>query len=170
MSLIEEALRRAQETEPPKPTTARRPDEPSIGVHPWPTKPGERPVTPPPRSTKALIVMAAIILAGAALLAVGGARWLAGAFNAQRRAASPYASDASLPTGRHAAMPSRLIQQERFVLSGVVEGGGTAHAVINGQVVGIGETVNGATLHAIAGETVRLATADGEELVLRLAH
>lgn len=64
----------------------------------------------------------------------------------------------------------KLIQmqdaQEAFVISGVVEGSGPSFAVINGKVLTVGESINGATLLAIQNNTVRLRTAGGDEIAL----
>ena len=57
-----------------------------------------------------------------------------------------------------------------LILSGVVEGLGTPYAVINGMVRGIGETIEGSTLIAIANGAVRVRRADGAEVVLHVAQ
>jgi len=55
-----------------------------------------------------------------------------------------------------------------FVLSGVVEGLGQPYAVINGEIISVGERVGDATLVEIAEGSVRLRLPDGGEIVLRV--
>lgn len=57
-----------------------------------------------------------------------------------------------------------------FVLSGVVEGLGQPYAVINGEIVSVGERVGDATLVAIAEGSVRLRLPDEREIVLRVSR
>ena len=57
-----------------------------------------------------------------------------------------------------------------FVLSGVVEGLGQPYAVINGEIISVGEQVGNATLVEIAEGNVRLRLPDGDEVALRVSR
>lgn len=78
------------------------------------------------------------------------------------------------PESRQAPIPLPRRESRRpktpFVLSGVVEGLGQPYAVINGEIVGVGERVGDATLVEIAQGSVRLRLSDGREIVLRVSR
>lgn len=63
-----------------------------------------------------------------------------------------------------------LSAPHNLVLNGVVEGSGEPYAVINGSIVGLGDTVEGSTLSEIANGSAKLRRADGAEVVLRVSR
>ena len=78
--------------------------------------------------------------------------------------ATPAARRPFIPTTR----PAPIRPEQYFVVSGVAEGRGVAYAVINGQIVMVGEDVDGATLLEVANSTVTLRPVDGADFVLRV--
>lgn len=83
----------------------------------------------------------------------------------ESRPAPPMRSPIRPPRG-----DSRRPTSPFFVLSGVVEGFGKSYAVINGEIVRVGEQVGDATLVEIAQGSVRLQLSDGREIVLRMSR
>lgn len=184
MSLIEEALRRAQQAPP----SAESPS----GAAP------SRPPEPPPRSPPSARPAHALNGAWWISLAAGGTllliltlwgyaialRWQAAKISVP--AATPQVSTVAKspepvqPTvtppvsdGEPSAgttVPT-LIKRTRpeLVLNGVVEGRGEPLAIINGLIVRIGDSVAGATLLEIQGEEARLRWRD-EEWLLSTTH
>ena len=75
---------------------------------------------------------------------------------------------AAEPSPRGVAQVPRSAEQP-FELSGVVEGTGESFAIINGHIVAIGDTIDGATLLEVKDHTATLRW-EGEELVLRTAR
>jgi hypothetical protein len=123
------------------------------------------------------------VLALTAALIFGGAVWMRRTLNSSPSVAkapvSPATSEPSTaapPEGATRAgppAPSRAItasthELPEFHLTGVVEGLGEPYAVINGSIVGVGETVGKATLLDIAEGKVTLRLADGKDTVLRV--
>ena len=187
MSLIDDALRRIQDPIVKKQTQASQGSAPAkpaaspaqpAAVHSWSTTPSApslpSPVTPQPgQQPLILTTIACAILGLSAVLLIGGALWL-------KRSPAPIrdsmvspdalvrpddqqqASQVPQPSGSGHAPGTAL-----FVLSGIVEGAGEPYAVINGTILGLGETIAGATLIEIDHGTVRLRHADGREIVLR---
>jgi len=68
------------------------------------------------------------------------------------------------PAARHRVAPVPM--QPELELNGIVEGIGEPFVIINGRLVRLGETVEGATLLEVKKDTVRLRWLD-QELVLR---
>lgn len=186
MSLIEEALRRIQDPAIPKappglgagqPAAARREHR----AHSWPTTP-EQSSQAMIQTQSHMIAVAVAVLCLTVVLLVGGTLWLR-----QTLSALPTAPDAQVvpatlppvPIPVQAPAPvqkSVLVQKPAppipsqptptYVLTGVVQGRGQPYAVINGQIVAIGEMVGAARLLQITDAAVRLRTAEGEEFEL----
>ena len=190
MSLIEQALRRAQD--PVLKTTTQTPDAPQQAAvsepkaHSWTTQAPPAPLTATgaaPRVTNALVAVALAVIGLTVVLVVGGAFWMGHTISRPEPAPQPTrAEGAATPapsaaeqriSSSQAPAPSRRIthtEPEEFVLSGVVEGVGEPYAVINGAIVSIGDQVGRATLVAISGSAATLRLANGEQVVLRVAR
>ena len=188
MSIIEEALRRMKDpvvTGPTAPSKTERPETPA--AHSWPAAPPlPSRASARPKTTNPLpAVTAAVVMVTAAFIA-GGAFWMGRALGtkppASSGAAAPVsrlpASEPSAPSQppsasseatRQAAPPvAESRPQEELVLTGIVEGEGEPYAMINGQIVGIGEQVQGSTLLAIGKGAVTVRRPDGTERTLSL--
>lgn len=194
MSLIEEALRRLQDplipAKPSPPPSKSGTAHEAPPAHSWPTTPSSA-TTPGGGAsqpiTRALIAVAAAIIALTVALFTGAALWWKRSMgSAQMRSA---ASTTPMPT-RHASPPLQAPQSVEtagtapstsppkrhaspapsndLVISGVVEGLGEPYAVINGAIVRAGEQVNDATLLRIADGVVVLRRADGTEMTLQV--
>ncbi len=208
MSLIEEALRRAQQSGSPE-AKPLKPAPQSAGpsvVHP----------TPPAAAGSQHDVLStfAVTWAGVGVLVVGlvaGALWTyrlmveknqgelsllsargiqaqptgtmktaaltpgsSGASTATQPPQAP--ADSSKPTLALAASQTNASHEAstkapppEFALNGLVEGGGEPFAIINGQIVRLGESISGATLLEVKHDSARLKRSD-EELVLRTSR
>ena len=189
MSLIEKALRRVKDPMlPPASTTVEKPrtgspsQEPPT-AHSWSTTPVSSPSQPAAASPITPLTLATLAVLGLTVaLIVGGSVWMWRTFNAGTPVAkAPMSSDAA-PAPMTAAVPDLATRSDpsarsrsaaastppEFHLTGVVEGSGVPYAVINGSIVGVGETVGNATLLGIAEGMVTLRLADGKETVLRV--
>jgi len=155
MSLIEEALRKAQlegpggrqgssvAVEDPSPRTVSFPQ-----VRPVAQAPSAQPAIP--------------LAAGAGLLAIGVLAWMWWGHSAR-----PPAIASSPASTVPAAAPRPVFRkQPPFQLTGVVGGPGEPLAIINGQIVKVGDAVSGAVLLEVASDSARLRWGD-EELVLK---
>ena len=180
MSLIEEALRRVKDPLiHPAPTKAEKPrttapSQTRPTAHSWSPTPAPSPSQPAAASPISPLTLATLAVLGLTVaLLVGGAAWMwrtfkGGAPVAPEPATAPM-SETTAPS-KH-AIPSRsaaAATDPEFHLTGVVEGSGNPYAVINGSIVGVGETVGTATLLGIAEGMVTLRLADGKETVLRV--
>lgn len=168
MSIIEEALRRVQD-----PIVS----PPPVPVHSWPTSPppASAPRAGTPASTPKVINIGTV-LGLTAILVIGGASWIAWRFGRDQRpalrAAEPLPAQAPDRVRSVAALSglvnrlARVAPEQMFRVSGVVEGGGDPYALINGEILRLGEVIDGATLLEITEGRIRLGRADGEEIVL----
>ncbi len=177
MSLIEQALRRAQDPgipqakDPPQPNQAEPAPKPPI--HPW-----QGP--PPGRWSRALPLVAAATFAATGALIVIGALWIRAtlarqaaqspqpvAISAEGRAsvAGPVFSAPAHP--KPSPAPKRA-QREEFILSGLIEGQGEPLAVINGEIVAVGDRIGSATFVGIVDGVARLRHDDGQEHSLQI--
>lgn len=194
MSLIEEALRRIQDPAiskaPPglgagQPAAARREHR----AHSWPTT-SEQSSQATFQTQPHLIAVAVAVLCLTVVLLVGGTLWLRQTFSAPPTAPAVQVVPATLPPATipvQVAAPVRvpapvqesaLVQKPAppipaqptptYVLTGVVQGRGQPYAVINGQIVAVGELVGTARLLQITDAAVRLRTAEGEEFELHV--
>jgi len=178
MSIIEEALRRLQGSTPhaSAPTVERPPSaqpEPPR-AHSWTVRPAARQsMTQAPKRVAWLLPILSLALLG------GAVAWFVRVqYRTEPPASSPLADRALNPAHLSAGVPPSIVQgiapskqsDEPFVLHGIVEGGGQPYAVINGAIVGVGETVEGALLLTIAGGAVTMRLANGKEIRLSLAH
>ena len=208
MSLIEEALRQAQQSGSPE----AKPLKPA----PQPAGPSVVPPTPPVAAGSQHDVLSsfAATWAGVGVLVVGlvaGALWTyrlmmektqgelslltshatqaqpagmmktaalapgsSGASTATQPPQAPADSSkstlapaASQTTASHEA--SAKTPPPEFALNGLVEGVGEPFAIINGQIVRLGESISGATLLEVKHDSARLKRSD-EELVLRTSR
>ncbi len=173
MSLIEEALRRAQQgpvippAEPPPPLRATPPPA-------APARPGQPPPAPQTTTRRSSPVGASVTVS--LLLAIVG--WWALSRSSYPRpmvSGSPAGGSQPLEPSSAAAIPPTPATapadavptaSRRFFISGIVEGSGTPYAVMNGQVVSVGDTVGTATVLAIGQGAVRLQLSDGTEQTL----
>ena len=154
MSLIEEALRRAQEEGQPSPR------ETPIHVQlPDPAPERAQDASRPSLNWAAVITVAT----------VGVFAWIAWGRRAapvvlqqpsQAVRAPAAAEGAGHPAVRRAFSPA-------LTLNGVVAGSGQPLAIVNNTVLGIGETIEGATLVAVTADAATLRWRD-QELVLRV--
>ena len=189
MSLIEEALRRVKDplvhpaaTKAEKPRTAA-PSQARPTAHSWSTTPAPSPSQPAAASPITPLALATLAVLGLTVaLLVGGAAWIWRTFKGRAPVATTPMSPGVAPEPATAAMsetttpskpavPSRsatAATDPEFHLTGVVEGSGDPYAVINGSIVGVGETVGTATLLGIAEGIVTLRLADGKDTVLRV--
>ncbi len=194
MSLIEKALRRAQEplikSQQPTAQTVPKPAPAAPApVHSWPTTPMEpsAPSAPAAPVTTALVVVAWAVLILTAVLLIGGTLWMkrslgvrqpsqnAGAVTAPVSPAAATRSETAEgpPAPESAKAPSAAAlppagSPDGLVLAGTVEGIGKPYAVINGTIVSEGEPVGDWTLLEISKGSVKLRRADGKETVLRV--
>mgnify|MGYP001593629177 CR=1 FL=1 len=187
MSLIEEALRRAQDpTLPPAPATtpSTAPFAPKTrAVSPWPLNPSS--TSSSTVATNALVAVAVAVLGLTIVLIVGGAFWMGRILSGQRSAVADTPSgDATIEASPEAAPPppladpaapaldfGALVRGRRaapeFALSGIVVGGGEPYAVINGNIVSVGDLVEGLRLIQISEDSVTLRDVNGNDRVLR---
>ena len=178
MSLIEEALRRVQQeaagsSEPrpaPAPRAAVKTDQP-VSVHSWPTTE----VLAAPSSARTKVKGPLAVVALGAVLGIGISFWL------ERGGRDETVRLQQVGGGSSAlSAPSRPLRAPRagirahprdanaLVLSGIAAGPGQPYAVINGQVVGVGEFIGDSTLLEVTESAVRLRRPDGTEIILRL--
>jgi len=64
--------------------------------------------------------------------------------------------------------PKDQPKEEELILTGIVEGGGEAYAVINGVIVGVGEQIKESTLLEIGKGKAKVRRPDGRETVLSI--
>ena len=183
MSIIEEALRRAQDPLTPKAqqpqaaVTEQKAPERRPTAHSWQAAPSS-PTAPSTASpTAPLTAVAVLVLILTVALVVGGAFWMGRTLATPPRAQAPSAPTAAAAPAPAAgtAQPERPRMAETkkeqrvgLVLSGLVEGEGEAYAVINGLIVAPGERVGNATLEQIANGSVTLRDDDGRQIILRV--
>ena len=185
MSLIEEALRRAQDPSAtaPSPAPQAPPQRPTIeppAPHSWSPAPSatSESIRAQRATPASLLVTAAGFLCVAGLI-LGGVWWVGrfahhpsttGTLSAipstQGRAAAPAATQPPQETSAR----TKHTNDSPWVLNGVVAGSGAPYALINDTIVGVGEAVGDATVAAIADGSVILRQADGTELALQLAQ
>ena len=194
MSLIEEALRRL---EPPSKTEeelapaaissaasqtavsvpVEPPPQPRSDAHSWSTaSPAAEPAAAKPALS--LSTSQAILITAVAAFLIGG--WWMGQSKPAPVLVTPAASaqhrhpaaQKPAPMIRPAANPSVAAprSQGELQLSGIVVGGRTAYAVINGSIFTVGDSVGDSTLTGVTRESATLHRTDGTEVVLRIAH
>ena len=174
MSLIEEALRRAQEAgripesrEPPPPS-------PQPGQPPTPVASlRESPLTTAVRPSRSWFEVA--LIGGGFVLVIGLVVWEfwisfgPGISTATRPVTTAPRTDSQVvqasfrPASRKSLLPPHL------ELTGIVEGPGEPLAIINGNIMRVGDTVDEATLLEVRGDSARVHWRD-RELVLRLTR
>jgi hypothetical protein len=119
-----------------------------------------------------LLVVAGAIALAAVILTAGGQAWIR-QLSARQPGASPTArarpSTPRAPTSQPSLAPALSGHHANgLALTGLVEGGGTSYAVINGAVLQEGEQANGVTVVSIRNGSVTLRMPDGSERILRL--
>lgn len=181
MSLIEEALRRVQQS-----STSQQPPKSKIQesmpvAHSWPTVP---PVTPfPPTAQQrpvehpSSVAMIGLMVLGGLAVALLWGRWWVGhpiarmaptaSRGVQKAVSRVVISRSPQPPIATEVTPANG-SESNMILSGVVVGIGAPYAVINGQIVGIGERVGEATLLEITQNSVTLQATDGTTRVLKV--
>ena len=161
MSVIEEALRRAQEPGQPNTTQPTKADPSRLEPVRLPPHKDVPPATAFAWKTSTFLGLAILFLIGLLVwevcqLSVRPSRsYPVGAAREDRRAATADRTAATPRPPRH-----------QLELNGIVEGAGEPLAIINGQIVRIGETIDDATLLDIGHTTARLRH-HGQEIVLR---
>lgn len=196
MSIIEEALRRVQgpvtKTTRQAAPNVQTPSATSVAIpagplahpepppaHSWtPIPPVTAPALPRVHAPNLLLVVALTMMALTIGLISIGTWWFIRWHPIVTPADSPVpiapsASAASAPA--QAAPPPAVVAPKPappLRLSGVVEATDTSdsYAVINNEIVAVGERVGDATLLAIAHGAVTMRRDDGEELVLRVSR
>ncbi len=187
MSLIEEALRRAEHNRPPPPKRHPTPAEPSIaaagGVATAPSLPGisliseaTQPASPAPVAPAMTSWNASAVrwlrlgIVGTGVVAmmlwtyhvtVGSRPLVVSAPPAPHKTEI---ASAALPSEPAPDQPPEPV----FVLNGVVGGVGEPFAIINGTIVHLGETIDEATLLRVDSEAATLRR-KGKTFVLRTA-
>lgn len=186
MSVIEEALRRAQDpilseaegspaTPPPSRAGASR-ERPLVLAHSTPG-PDVSPLSRWARPFPSRALVAALTIGGiAAVLIIGGTAW-------RRMSSTPHpmpppASASTVDEARPTRAPSSVVpataergataSRQAFLLTGVAEGNGEPYALINERIVRVGEAVGDATLVRVANGSVTLRHANGTETVLQV--
>jgi hypothetical protein len=174
MSLIEEALRRAQkaggaprEQQAAKGHPAQDAEAP-LAVHSWPTTAGS-PAPDAAMGHRWLVSATAWAVIGMTLvLLIGGSFWMGRLLTEQRQRIS---AQAATPSAAPPAPPVPQRQEEErplFTLTGIVAGGGAPYAVINEAILSVGDRIGPATLTQIAKGAATLRLDDGRELTLRV--
>jgi hypothetical protein len=182
MSIIEEALRRAQgQSAPGAPQTPASqlpkpaPSPDTRPAHSWQPTPAASPETGLRAAPLNLVALAVLLLTAA--LVIGGAFWMGRALpraSAARGATAGLAAHTASPAAAKTAAARPPAKRRTgtvstaIVLSGVVEGVGESYAVINGEIYGVGERIGDATLGQIANGAVTLRHDNGRETVLRV--
>lgn len=188
MSLIEEALRQIEANQPQSVATKRAPAAtapPSPPVAEAPAKAVAVPVTGPqpeidgePRGLAPWVGILAALGGSALLVLVGltlGALWTS---RASRSTAAPTVTPISAPTEpatvaasvppiqrartRPRRTPAAVMKLPELRLSGTVEGVGEPMAIVNGNVLRLGESIDGAVLVEVRGDTARFRWRDEE--------
>ena len=183
MSLIEEALRRAQDPTVPKAVPAPTPQPASKEtpatppLHPWPitTPAGATPATQAPPMARSLLAVSLAVLGISAVLLVAGMRWLwgarqsgrttTGAHRAWTPAPSPAVQRPPAPPAAVVTPPSTNLTPRVNAKESPAGGGKKDELVLNGVVEGLGEPyamINGAIVGV--GEQV------GDATLLEIAH
>ena len=173
MSLIEEALRRAQRGLQPErretPIRVQIPDPAPVIVEPPPAA-GAPVAEASDEASRPMVNWAVIGLIGGA--AVGAIVWIAWGYWAPPAVSQPVAAQSTQAVRAPAiAEPairalSRRALPPVLALNGVVEGTGEPLAIVNGSMLRVGDTIEGATLIEIKTDTVTLRWRD-QELILR---
>ena len=180
MSLIEEALRRVQQPLPgeqtrpqQKPSAVQTPPPAAAPAeappaHSWETTASPEPpsVPRPAAAPPTVVLVATAVLVVAILMFSGGVFWLG------RMSSSAKSLRAKTPRAAPAAAASAPAQvhdgQTYLVLSGVVIGVGAPYAVINGEIVAVGDSIGGATVQEITSNAVLVGMDDGRQATLRV--
>ena len=152
MSIIEEALRRAQDPLTPKAQqpqaagTEQQAPESRPAAHSWPAAPSSPAAPSTVSQTAPLTAVAVAVLMLTVALVVGGAFWMGRTLATQPRAQAtptPATPALSQPAAPAAGTPQpdrpRMAETKKeprasLVLSGLVEGQGESYAVINGLI------------------------------------
>lgn len=177
MSMIEEALRRAQGPLTPAPAPAPAAPAtagsavqtpPAAPAHSWSPAAAPEPAAPletrSPATIPTLIVTSLVV--GVSALVIGAAV-IGRAQTADRPAvtAAAPASPAGQATQAVAAPP-----QDGLALSGIVLGGKDSYAVINGTIVLVGDRLDGYLVTEITEASVTLKDARGRTTLLQLSR
>lgn len=180
MSLIEEALRRVQETMPPVPVIRRSP-APQAPAHRTASAESAQDSSIPPAITPpftlggiGITALAVGLLIAASALTL---RRPSAARSGQPAVASipaetePQPAPAAEAPAEEAAAPETVPIPEppSLVLSGIALGSGDPVAIINGQILKIGDMIEGAVLADILPDAARVRWPD-REVTIRLAR
>ncbi len=187
MSLIDDALRRVNDptlpTTPSATTPAPVATPTAPTAHSWPsaTAPTARQL---PSSRPLMYAATAVFLLAAALGLGALAGWLKTAAPGLKlppprvsRPAAPAKSSPTAPAGAAATSAASAMSwlptpkpsaSGELVLSGTVAGAGQPFAMINGQIVSIGEMIGEWTLEDIADGSVTLRRTDGSQRMLQV--
>ena len=185
MSLIEEALRRSRDPLAPTPTgpttsipvtsvpqgTAAAPistppkiAKPHPQAHSWSTTP----VTGSPQrliaSRTLPIAVGLSVSALVIVLVLTGTFWMGRTVGHTRIDTPPLTEKSAETTTRHPA------PDNPFIVTGIVRGLGEPYAMINGQILAIGDQIGDATLTGIAQGQVTMQDARGKNTVVVVAR
>ena len=156
------------------------------------------PVSAKPQTVNALIGVTLVVLALAAVFLAGSAWWLSRTLSKSQAAPTPVVTPQPImevpspnpmasqipepplvspvpseptpaPVLEVSPAPTEHPQAKaEILLTGIVEGSGEPYAVINGSIVGVGETVQGLTLLEIGNGSVKVRRPDGSDTTLSL--
>lgn len=181
MSLIEEALRRVQG--PASPEIEKAPSSQPAGsqqktastpsaaapAHSWPTAEPDAPKSKPRKETVRTFNPNWISFLVIAVLLGSAGSWFAQLAARKPAPLQPAAAPMAHSTLAPAQAPKKIPSaNSAFVLSGVVIGEGESFAVIDGKILAVGETVEGAVIQEITANRVKLKLANGSEKILQV--
>ncbi|GEM_PF-4199752 len=186
MSVIEEALRRAQgplhpqaPTLAPKTSTAQVPAQPAVytppqapvgtvpaPAHSWTATASS--ISASSRSSNTPIVAAVSAALGLSVLLLG----LAAVWLTRHPATSGGLTTSPAATAATAPLSTTTVASlgEGLALSGIVLGGNEPYAVINGTIITVGERLDGYLVSEITETTVTLKDARGRSTLLQLGR
>ena len=176
MSLIEEALRRTQQTTGQDAQRRDRPVAPapaasSISQPSQPKISTPLPSLPSPGGSKLRARIEKGLLIGGSALIAGIVMWEAWMYLTPATGRTPRPVAAARPAAAQVAQTSfspsmrRPLLQPTLRLSGIVGGPGEPLAIINGTIVRVGEMVAGATLLEVGEDFARLRWRDQDVLL-----
>ncbi len=185
MSLIEKALRQAQEpllkpgasSQAPSGQSKNVTVEQPANIHSWPTSLSDQGASQASTSAPtALMAVSAAVLIATLLLIVGGTIWIQRTLRAPSpapAAAIPAPEVAVEPPAAPAPEPAPVVPPAAVKsvpqLTGIIEGSGVPYAMLSsGAIAGIGDRIGEDTVTGIGDGAVRVRRPDGTEITLQV--